>query len=370
MFIALCGIAGCAYYQPEHTLPFDDGKQNDSNVGDEEYPNLKQNENKIELSSPEIEGFKSELKTINIVDGVSISQLTENGVSKQIDIEITISPSYSNTDITDIFYKICASISSSPSGLSSIARNDKGEYTNILLTIISSDEVQYQMINTINQELAGRRGLVEPYPEWYSIIAPEREQPFSFLYTDTPFDKNQLTSEMITKIGDADVFNMDDIAVMNDILGFSVGDTLNYIYTIHQPEQISALFQSIWMQCSLHGYYDYGYVRYNPDSYYVTWLTIDSPQYKGPRDTVVGDNYQDVIDKFPIVDIDEYDETRRMRTLYGSPDNAPSGAIFYDEKGNIDYLKYIALGERIYYLGYSIKNDVVKEISIGIMYDD
>jgi predicted small lipoprotein YifL len=356
--IAFFGIAGCEY---KGGLP---------PVEVEKNQDTEQNGEKIEITSPEIEKFKAELVLLNNVDSVYIGKLVENGISKRIEIDIIIFTGYSDEDVTEVFYKICDSLNSTPSGLRDIVINDKGKYIDVLLSFISSGEVKYKMLNTINQELADRRGLNNSKPEWYSIVVPEGERPFSFLYADAANKKIQLESGKTIKIGDIDIFNMDDIVAMNDILGFSVEDKLNYIYTIYDPEEISALFQGIWMQCCLYGYYDFGYVRYNPNSYYVTWFTIDNPQYRGPRDTAIGDNYQDVIAKFPVDDIDEYDETLKVRTLYGSSYDAPGGIIFYDEEGNISTIRYCALGEQSYYLNYLIENDVIKTISMGLMYDD
>ena len=80
----------------------------------------------------------------------------------------------------------------------------------------------------------------------------------------------------------------------------------------------------------------------------------------GPRKTAIGDNYLDVVNKYPIGDRHFFDDIQEVLYNTSGEDYLASGTMVYDENGNAKYALYFYYaGDHGYCIDYSFEKDIV-----------
>lgn len=140
--------------------------------------------------------------------------------------------------------------------------------------------------------------------------------------------------------------------------------------TLGGPIRIDKVYADAFGDDILYYYYKFGVISLEPldaDTYTVSEIKINKPKYKGPRGIEVGDNINDVIQKFPNnknAIINEDGE----KYLYGKLGDENYGYALYDKAGEVSSVIYVYGGGGFgsYRLIFEAHKDVVTEIIINV----
>jgi hypothetical protein len=140
--------------------------------------------------------------------------------------------------------------------------------------------------------------------------------------------------------------------------------------TFGEPVRIEKVHEDAFVEDVLYYYYKFGVIRLEPldaDTYTVSRIEINKPKYKGPRDIEVGDNINDVIQKFPNNKNAKIDEDGK-KYLYGKLGDENYGYALYDKAGEVSSVIYVYGGGGFgsYRLIFKAHKDVVTEIFINV----
>lgn len=158
-------------------------------------------------------------------------------------------------------------------------------------------------------------------------------------------------------------FGVQDTKIDNIALNMSLEDVIK---ELGQPKKSETITDSSLGYDSIL-YYSFGQLGFNKiedNKTVLTGISINKVGINGPRNILIGDSVQSLLNKFPN---ENFPKKHGIKKIYGN-DYENRGIINYDKLGKISNITfyYGSANSDTYWIDFRIENDKVKEIEIGI----
>lgn len=115
--------------------------------------------------------------------------------------------------------------------------------------------------------------------------------------------------------------------------------------------------------------YEFGSILFEPlsdDTYIAGKITIERPDFKGPRNIMVGEKIKSALEKFPYKDGEIGSNGEKY--VYGKF-GENSGVIVYKDNKVVEVYYTYGDGYKSYGLAFEVENDLIKTVNVGVSID-